>query len=146
MREVGELLGVVGLGAVQLPAAIVLGVALGLPAWMAAVAAGGGALGGLVVVVLVGDRVRLWVLRVLRAGPGSSADTRLRKLWERYGAWGVGVVGSLLVGVPVAAAVGVALGVSRTQLLISCAAVVAVTSLALALGLSFGWAFARSLM
>jgi len=103
-------------------------------------------LGGLVVVVLVGDRVRLWVLRVLRAGPGSSADTRLRKLWERYGAWGVGVVGSLLVGVPVAAAVGVALGVSRTRLLISCAAVVAVTSLVLALGLSFGWSFARSLM
>ncbi len=109
MREAGELLGVVGLGAVQLPAAIVLGVALGLPA--------DGRSGG--------GRRRFGRPGCGGAGGGQGsfmgaacAESRPGELSrhstpEAVGALrgaGVGVVGSLLVGVPVAAAVGVALG------------------------------------
>ena len=145
MREAGELLGVVGLGAVQLPAAIVLGwrwvCRFGWPQWRRAEALWGAWLWW-----CWWETGFVYGCCVLRAGPGSSADTSTPEAVGALRGVGVGVVGSLLVGVPVAAAVGVALGVSRTQLLISCAAVVAVTSLVLALGLSFGWSFARSLM
>lgn len=124
------------LAVVELWAAVPAGFALGLPAtlvWLTTVA---GALLGVVVVVLAGDRLRSWILR--HAGRRRSAEGgRVRRLWERYGVVGWGLVGPLLLGAPLAAALGVGLGAPRRHLVfwLGCGVVLWTTALTAAIAL-----------
>jgi hypothetical protein len=112
-----QLLGVFALSVVELWAAVPAGVALGLPpilVWLATVA---GALVCIVVVVLAGEHLRAWL--VARLGHGRAREGgRLRSIWERYGVIGWGLIGPLVLGAPLAAALGVGLGAPRDRLLI----------------------------
>ena len=45
---------------------------------------------------------------------------RPERLWERYGIYGVGLIAPLIVGVPAAAALGIALGAPRRRSSLSC--------------------------
>jgi hypothetical protein len=111
-----QALGVVALAIVELWAAVPAGIAVGLPpplVWAATVA---GALIGVAVVVVAGDRLRAWLVQRLGHG-GAREGSRLRRLWERYGVIGWGLLAPLLIGAPLAAAIGVALGAGRWRLL-----------------------------
>jgi hypothetical protein len=112
-----QLLGVFALSVVELWAAVPAGVALGLPpilVWLATVA---GALVCIFVVVLAGERLRAWLVE--RLGHGRAREGgRLRAIWERYGVIGWGLIGPLVLGAPLAAALGVGLGAPRDRLLI----------------------------
>jgi len=112
-----QLLGVFALSVVELWAAVPAGVALGLPpilVWLATVA---GAMLCIVIVVLAGERLRAWL--VARFGHGRAHEGgRLRSIWERYGVIGWGLLGPLVLGAPLAAALGVVLGAPKGRLLI----------------------------
>ena len=117
MSLVLRLLTVFGLGAIELWAAFPAGLALGLSPLVVGVTAGAGALAGVVVIVYPGERLRGWlVARYSRPGKDKSMN-RAKRLWERYGVFGVGLVAPLIVGVPAAAALGIALGAPRRKLL-----------------------------
>jgi len=117
METLLRLLGVFALSLVELWAAVPAGAALGLPpilVWLATVA---GALLCIVVVVLAGERLRAWL--VSRLGRGRAREGgRLRRIWERYGVIGWGLLGPLVLGAPLAAALGVGLGAPRRGLLL----------------------------
>ena len=117
METLLQLLGVFALSLVELWAAVPAGAALGLPpilVWLATVA---GALLCIVVVVLAGERQRAWL--VSRLGRGRAREGgRLRRIWERYGVIGWGLLGPLVLGAPLAAALGVGLGAPRRGLLL----------------------------
>jgi hypothetical protein len=117
MDVVLRLLGVAGIAIVELWAAVPAGIAMGLPAplvWAATVA---GAVLGIAVVVVAGDRLRTWL--VDRFGHGGAREGgRLRRLWDRYGVIGWGLLAPLLLGAPLAAALGVALGAARGRLVL----------------------------
>ena len=117
METLLRLLGVFALSLVELWAAVPAGLALGLPpilVWLATVA---GALLCIVVVVLAGERLRAWL--VSRLGRGRAREGgRLRRIWERYGVIGWGLLGPLVLGAPLAAALGVGLGAPRRGLLL----------------------------
>jgi hypothetical protein len=76
-----------------------------------------GALAGVCVVVVAGDRLRTWLLR--RFGHRDAGEGgRTRRIWERYGVVGWGLLATLLLGAPLAAGLGVGLGASRRGLLV----------------------------
>ena len=132
-----QFLSVVAIGAVELWAAVPAGIAMGLPAplvWLATVC---GALLGVAVVVVAGDRLRAWL--VDRFGHGGAREGgRLRRLWDRYGVIGWGLLAPLLLGAPLAAAVGVALGATRGRLLFWLGIGVTVWTTVLALAVALG--------
>ena len=117
MGAVAQFLSVVAIGVVELWAAVPAGIAMGLPAplvWAATVC---GALLGIAVVVVAGDRLRTWL--VDRFGHGGAREGgRLRRVWDRYGVIGWGLLAPLLLGAPLAAAIGVALGAARGRLVL----------------------------
>ena len=76
-----------------------------------------GALLGIAAVVVAGDRLRTWL--VARFGHGGAREGgRLRRVWDRYGVIGWGLLAPLLLGAALAAAIGVALGAARGRLVL----------------------------
>ena len=116
MDVVLQLLGVAAIAVVELWAAVPAGMAMGLPAPLVGVATSAGAVVGIVVVVVAGDRLRTWLVE--RFGHGGARGRPLRRLWDRYGVIGWGLLAPLLLGAPLAAAIGVALGGERRRLVL----------------------------
>jgi membrane protein DedA with SNARE-associated domain len=112
-----KLLTIIGLGAVELLAAIPTGFALQLhPATVGFTAALGAMIGALVV-ILLGDRLRGWLLRNYDSRSNQKGKLGLiDRIWQRYGVVGLGLVAPLLTGVPFGAALGLALGIPANRL------------------------------
>lgn len=106
---------VFGLGILELWAGIPAGFALGLPPWLTGLAAGAGSVLGALLVILLGDRLRNWILR--KRGKEKSEESRMHRIWNRYGVAGLGLLSPLLTGAPLGAALGVAFGASPRRLL-----------------------------
>jgi hypothetical protein len=132
-----QALGVAAIAVVELWAAVPAGLALGLPlplVWAATLA---GALLGITVVVVAGDRLRAWL--VDRFGHGGVREGgRLRRVWDRYGVIGWGLLAPLLLGAPLAAAIGVALGAERWRLVLWLGAGAALWTTVLTLAVALG--------
>jgi hypothetical protein len=112
---VPQLLSVAAIAVVELWAAVPAGIAMGLPALLVWAATVCGALVGIGVIVFAGDRLRAWLIARLGHG-GARPGGRLRRLWDRHGVIGWGLLAPLLLGAPLAAAIGVALGAARGRL------------------------------
>jgi len=110
-----QVLSVFAIGVVELWAAVPAGIAMGLPVPLVWAATFGGALTGIVVVAFAGDRLRTWLSARFGHG-GARPGSRLRRVWDRYGVIGWGLSAPLLLGAPLATAIGVALGASRGRL------------------------------
>jgi hypothetical protein len=128
---------VVGLGAVELWAAIPTGFALGLHPIVTAASAASGAILAVLAVVALGERAQGWL--AARHGPSDAGRRRLRDVWRRHGAAGLGLTAPLLVGSPLGTVLGLLLGVPPRSLLIWMAVGAsmwsAILTLAVALGL-----------
>jgi hypothetical protein len=112
-----QALGVATIALVALGAAVPAGIAMGLSAPLVWAATLAGALAGITVVVVTGDWLRSWLVdRFGRGGAGEGG--RLRWLWDGYGMVGWGLLAPLLLGAPLAAALGVALGAQRWRLVV----------------------------
>ncbi len=109
--DLAKLVAVFALGAVELWAAIPAGLALNASPVVVGVVAAAGAMLGVLVVVVLGERVRDWVVR--RHGDGSETGPHglIRRIWDRHGVVGLGLLAPLLTGAPMGAALGLALGV-----------------------------------
>jgi hypothetical protein len=113
---VAELLTVLVLSAVALWSAIPLGLAMGLkPVAILGVAATGN-ITSVVCVTLVGEQVRAWLLERI-AHKTSRRDSALWRIWDRYGVVGIALLSPWMIGAPVAAAFGMALGIPARRLL-----------------------------
>jgi hypothetical protein len=113
MQLVIKILIVFGIGIVELLTAIPTGFALGLhPAWVG-VASTAGALVGVVGIVLLGDRVRSWILRLHRKSSEPSAGESkglVYRIWARYGVIGLGLLAPLITGIPLGVTLGIVFG------------------------------------
>jgi hypothetical protein len=114
--EILSLLAVFGLGAVELWAAVPAGLALRLHPIAIGCTAALGAVLGILAMGLMGEHVRLWLLR--RRGLERRARRgRIMKFWLRYGVIGLGLTAPLLVGAPLGTALGMSLGAPTGRLL-----------------------------
>ena len=112
-----KLLTVFLLGAIELWAAIPAGLALKLHPLATGATAVVGALFGAVVVVLLGERVRAWLVRLRGGKEENTRCGRIYRIWQRYGVAGLGLSAPLLTGVPLGVALGLMLGAPTDRLL-----------------------------
>lgn len=109
MEYMIKLLTVFGLGAVELWVAIPTGIALQLHPLETGITATTGAILGMLIVIILGERIRIKLLNQ----NGKIEDKkhgRIYHIWARYGVAGVGLLAPLLVGAPLGAAIGITLG------------------------------------
>ena len=115
MAIIGKFLIIFGLGAAELWAAAPAGLAMGFhPALTCAVASVGGIVAA-TAVVLLGEPVRVWILR--RRKPKKQPGL-FDRIWQRYGVVGWGLLAPLLTGSPLGTAIGLALGAPARRLLV----------------------------
>ena len=115
--ELLSLLAVLGLGAVELWAAVPAGLALRLHPVAIGCTAALGAVLGILAMGLMGERVRRWLLRWRGLERSGARQGRITRLWMRYGVIGLGLAAPLLVGAPLGTAVGMSLGAPTGRLL-----------------------------
>lgn len=94
--------------AAELWAAVPLGIALGLPGALVAITSIAGAATSAGLVIVLGTPVRQWILS--RLHPSGHRGGTVEDLWLRFGLPGLGLAAPLLVGAPIGAALGLALG------------------------------------
>lgn len=111
---------VFGIGIIELWAAIPAGIAFGLHPLLNGVVSALGTMLGTLLVVLLGDRLRTWLIE--RRGPGKKREknSRIYRIWERYGVVGLGLLAPLITGAPLGAAIGITLGASPRRLIFWC--------------------------
>ena len=126
-----KLLMVFGLGAVELWAAIPAGLALQLHPVAAGFAAGVGAILGVLAVVLLGERMRAWLMRRFITRSEGRTSGRLDRVWASYGVAGLGLLAPVVTGTPLGAALGMALGAPTGKLLLWMSVGIAAWSVAL---------------
>ncbi len=112
-----KLLTVLGLGAIELWAAIPAGLALKLHPVAIFLTATIGALLGALLTALLGERVRAWLIKHRKSTGEKKNPGRIYRIWLRYGVVGLGLSAPLLTGAPAAVALGLALGAPRGRLL-----------------------------
>ncbi|NUN70153.1 MAG: small multi-drug export protein [Bacteroidetes bacterium] len=118
MEEAAKILMVMGLAAIELWVAIPAGFAFSLDPVTTAIAAAAGAMLGAAAVVLLGDQLRSWLMRILVTKPVDGKPSRIRQIWDRYGIIGLGLLAPLLTGAPLGIAIGLSLGAPGRRLFI----------------------------
>ena len=130
-----KLLTVLGLGAVELWAAVPAGFGIGLAPVVTVVTAALGALLGVMVVAALGERLRKRLVR-----PSGGRARGAAHILARYGTVGLGLLAPLLVGAPLGTALGLALGAPRGRLVVWMSIGVVVWSSLLTLATALGLA------
>ena len=113
-----KLLTLFALGVAELWAAAPAGVAMRLDPFLVFAVAAAGAVAGGTVVILLGERVKAWLERRQKREKLEKKHGLLYRVWLRYGVVGWGLLAPLLVGSPLGAAFGLALGVPKQRLLV----------------------------
>ena len=110
-----KVLTVLGLAVVELWAAIPAGLALDLHPVLTGVVSAVGAILGVLIILILGEGVRNWLLR-RRGGGEKRQHGRIYRIWIRYGVAGLGLLAPLLTGAPLGAALGIAFGAPASRL------------------------------
>ena len=110
------------LGVAELWAAAPAGALMRFDPLLVCTVAAMGAVTGGTVVILLGERVKAWLERRRQVEKLARKRGFLYRVWLRYGVIGWGLLAPLLVGSPLGAAFGLALGTPPRRLLIWLAA------------------------
>ncbi len=115
MNLMAKFITVTGLGIVELWAAIPAGTALNLHPLQNGLAAGLGAFIGVLLVIIIGDGLRNWLLK--KKDKPHKNEGQIYRIWEKYGVIGLGILSPLITGVLFGAAIGISLGAPPKKLL-----------------------------
>lgn len=116
MELVVKFVTVTGLGIIELWAAIPAGTALKLHPLLNGLAAGLGAIIGALLVIILGDRLRNWLLK--KKEKEQKNKGWIYRIWEKYGVIGLGILSPLIMGALLGAAIGISLGASPKRLIL----------------------------
>ncbi len=117
MELLVKVITVIGLGIIELWAAIPLGTALNLNPLLNGIASALGSIIGAVLVIFLGDRLRNWLLKKRGREKGQEKKGQIYIIWDKYGVIGLGMLSPLLTGAPLGAAIGISLGASPRRLI-----------------------------
>lgn len=98
--------------------AIPAGLALGLSPIVVIATTTISYISGVAVVMLVGGRLREWLMNRFRKGSASKPDSRIQQIWQRFGVIGLGLAAPMTVGAQIGAILGLVLNAGRWRLFI----------------------------
>lgn len=113
-----ELLTVFGLSIIELWAAIPAGFALNLNPIAIIIASSAGAIVGALLIILTGEKIRNKIVKWRYGDKKDFNQSRLYRIWNKYGVVGLGLLSPLLFGALIGAALGSLLGAKRWRLLL----------------------------
>jgi hypothetical protein len=121
MQFLGSIATAFGLGFIYFISAIPVTAAIGLPVWIAAIAAWLGYSAGGVVVAYAGAPLRAWLMRKLKIRPPEAQErpSLIVRAWRRYGLVALGFLAPVTVGPQAGALLGLALGAARSRLVLA---------------------------
>ncbi|MCC7561047.1 MAG: small multi-drug export protein [Methanobacterium sp.] len=103
---------------IELWLAIPLGLLMGVNPIIITIVSSAGAITATIVVTILGDNLRTRLLKWRYGDENALQETRLYKVWNKYGVVGLGLLSPLIFGAPLGAAVGIGLGAQKNNLLI----------------------------
>lgn len=118
MKLLWKLLAIFALGVAELWAAAPAGAVMGIHPLLVCVVAALGAVSGGTFVVLLGERVKTWLAKRRQDEKLAKKRGLLYRVWLKYGVVGWGIMAPLMVGSPLGAAFGLALGAPKQRLLV----------------------------
>lgn len=107
---------VIAIGTLEIWGAIPAGLAMGLDPVLVAVATCIGAISAAMVIIILGDKVRCWILTRFTRRNKKGGFGFIGRIFKRYGAIGFGLLSPLITGVPLGVAIGIALGIPARHL------------------------------
>jgi len=116
-----KILTVAGLATFEIYAAIPAGFAFGLAPWTIFLASVTGGLIGVFVAAFLGDKIR--VLFHKKKPTKETAEKNhpfILRLWNKYGIFGLGFLGTVSIGAPISLAIGIGLNANIKKLAIWC--------------------------
>jgi hypothetical protein len=116
--EIIQLLIVLGISIIELWAAIPVGFALNLNPAVIIVTSSIGSILGATIIVVAGEKIRNKIIKWHNGGKENSKQSRLYRIWDKYGVVGLGLLSPLLFGALIGAAVGSLLGAKKLRLLL----------------------------
>jgi hypothetical protein len=116
--DIIQLLIVLGISIVELWAAIPAGFALNLNPALIIVMSSIGAIIGAAIVVFAGEKIRNKIIKWHNGGKENPKQSRLYRIWDKYGVVGLGLLSPLLFGALIGAALGSLLGAKKLRLLL----------------------------
>ncbi len=123
--------------------AIPLGLVLGISPWVTGVTAATGARLGVIAVVTVRNLPRRRLLCLYKGESKGRTHRLIYRVWDSYGAAGLGLLAPLLVGAPLGTAIAMALGIPTGRLLVWVGFGIVVWSVGLTFGFALGLAEIR---
>ena len=107
-------------------AAIAAGVAFGLSPHIICLCTMAGGIAGVFAVAFLGDQIKKLIIKFRPAKPkqDSGKHLLLKKLWRKYGVFGVGFIGTFLVGAVISMSVGFGVNIAKKPLMIWCIAAI----------------------
>jgi membrane protein YqaA with SNARE-associated domain len=116
-----KILTVAGLATFEIYAAIPAGFAFGLPAWTIFFASVTGGLIGVFVAAFLGDKIRaLFHKKKPTKEIAEKKHPIIIRLWNKYGIFGLGFLGTISVGAPISIAMGIGLNTNIKKLATWC--------------------------
>jgi hypothetical protein len=104
-------------GFLELWLAVPLGFILKLPPSITAIISALGSVSSAVLVALAGDKLRNRYLRWRYGDYEKIKESRIYRVWNRYGVVGLGLLSPLFFGAPLGIALGIVMGADRNKLL-----------------------------
>lgn len=101
----------------SIPAGIVLGLTpatVGVTAWLSYMA-------GVLVVALVGDSIRVRLMKRFNITALSNPNSRIRRIWDRFGFVGLSLLAPMTTGAQLGTVIGLTFGVPRRRLILGMA-------------------------
>lgn len=110
------------LSSFEIYVAIASGMAFGLSPHFICIATLAGGIMGVFVTAFLGDKIKALVARYRKpqVKKENSKDKMFKALWNRYGVFGVGFIGTFLLGAPASIGIGYGLGVQPKMLVNLC--------------------------
>ncbi|MFH1454367.1 MAG: small multi-drug export protein [Armatimonadota bacterium] len=113
-----KLLSVFVLGAIELWAAIPAGFIMKLDPVTTAVTSALGAISGAFIVLTLGEAAKKFFEKFKKKKETESKESFIKKVWNKYGAPGLGLLAPLITGAPLGVILGVSLGADRKKLIL----------------------------
>lgn len=93
---------------------------------------------GVALITLFGGRIRDWIMRRLGQSGAANPDSRIHRIWRRYGLLGLGLAAPMTVGAQIGAALGIALDARPRRLFLAMSLGALVWSILLTAGVTLG--------